>query len=181
MPISIWGELFDRIAENNVITLSNVSVRFYQCRRLESTYDSEIISIEPSDNEPDWPQIIKEYNNLIKSGDLSLKNPTVNNVNVQRYLKCNKRVNSIPGKKVIRCDYCSRAMCTSSCETSVHATLVIAHDKSTYELTMFNNLMIKYGDINTIPIQDVEEKILLTPIKSLTYNTKKIISNIDID
>ena len=181
LPISVWQEHIPSIDETKTMTITNVGVRFFKCKHLDVSRDSKISVLEEnvSDEEPDWKMLEGQYAELLKKGSSFLSSPKVMNAIVHVYKKCNnascnKKLTTIPGKQTARCLHCKRAMLLKDCIQSSHANVLFEHEGSTYDLTIFHDVLKAYfqGD----DVMDFEEKLLLLKDVKITYNNKKVVT-----
>ena len=96
--------------------------------------DETIITIDLNSGEypiDNWDEIQSHYD----EGMLPKKlvNPGIQYVFIYQYPICNKnacrwKLNTLPGMKAVRCDFCNRLMFISQCLESVHADVEVKCD-----------------------------------------------------
>ena len=185
LPISIWEEQLTAVKENEVLIITDVKPRFYLCKRLETSVNSKITVTKADDTDvtPDWDELKANYNQMLKKGSSVLVNPKVLSVIVNEYYKCNqaqcgKRLGVVPGKASTRCQYCKRLIDLEECEKSRHANVTFRDaEKSTYDLTIFTNVLNNFFE-GHLKVEDLEEKILFLKDVTVTFNSKKVVTEI---
>ena len=183
IPIAIWGNLISTMEENISLSFTDVTLKFFRCKKLETTHTTNISVCDdaPEIPTPDWQSLESNYKKDMKGSLSTIANPQVRNVVANIFYKCNsntcsKKLTITPGSTTVRCQYCSRVMLVSTCEKSVHADIEFKLDETTYHLTIFDNVLIK--TFPDLVLDDVEEHILLLNHFEVTFNAKKVITEI---
>ena len=180
MPITVWGQnLIGQIQEGKKVTISDVNVRFFIVRRLETAPGSELLAETELQGEVVWDDIVQEHNRETNTGIEVMKKPSLIKIAVQEYHtcandSCKKRLEVCPGVKSVKCRFCNYKMPVIRCKRSMHANVTFK-TTSTVEVTMFANMLNKYGDLEKITAPEMEDLIIEKDLADISYNKKKIV------
>ena len=191
-PMSVWEELID-IKENTWYLFSDVTIKHYEGKKLQTTPHSTAEEVK-LEEVVDWTLVPEE---LMAPGDSTAhrvsRNSTITSadvvsVGINLYPicvneKCARKVQILPGEKIVKCNNCLRKMLSSKCPCGLNCTLDVEADDAQITLTVFpTELGIFFQediiDTYTEKPDELEEKLLSLDNIDITYNKKNVITKI---
>lgn len=173
IKISIWGDLIDELLAEEVYMFKNVVIQHYNGIKISTTINTAL-EISGKHLDVDWENFIPDEHEVTVDSVLSCK--------VESFLccvnvNCGRKVVPFPGERCVSCLSCKRKMLVKRCCKKFNAEITISKtDDNQLTLTIFEKQLREL--IPCIELETLEENILHLDTFKLTYNTKKIVTNI---
>lgn len=192
-PISVWEYLVE-LKENTWYMLSEVIIKHYEGKRLQTTRGSIAKEIQVDlDRVVDWTMVPEVMFGPGNSAEQTLSRNVTMNCKIVSVLmntypicvnqKCAKKVQIVPGEKIVKCNSCFRKMLSGSCPCGLNCMVDVEGDGAQMSLTIFpselgelfgEDLIEQYSEKPEI----LEEKLLLLDNIVITYNKKNVVTKI---
>ena len=191
IPISILKDTIDLAEEGKYYKFINVAAKYFFGQKLYITDSTEVIILEEGDAPTiNWeaidlnpPQVTPK-----KATMMTLHSPDILSVKLNFYpicirSKCSKKITVLPGDEVVQCKDCGCSMLLEKCKCGFNGTIEFEHDSKEINLTVFADTLGKYLKEDVVEkykdCQDkLNEKILRMQNILITYNTKRVITEI---
>ena len=186
--LSMWEDLVE-LQDDQWYAISHVTTKQYNGLKLNTTRYSNTEDFE-SEEIIDWHTIpVEEYMN--DTTQHSAKKamvaccPDVNTVLINTYpvcisSKCGRKVNIVPGEKLVQCIWCSKRMLVAKCPLQLNCHIAISVDGRDRTLTIFAKELEEFLHKDILQeysstLNKLEIKLLEMENIDITNNSKNIV------
>ena len=182
IPITLWEKRITEVEENNCYQMTNICLKSYFGKTLQTMPQTRITEIIPSEFDVTWDDNDTEvFLNREKEGKASMFTtfscPEICCADILIYpicLSCNKKVTAIPSEILLTCSSCSKTMLASKCICGI----TINHNGKSQNITVLKEILEKFFEEDVIQKYKDETKPLMVKILNMTnvditVNTKK--------
>ena len=182
IPITVWEDHFQNIDEYTWYHFTRLNLKNYFGQKLSTTKSTSITKEDtdtpiPQLNDTEIDHYVNQTNSFQKKEEI-LCCPEISHVSLEIYFactnkECKRQVTKLPGKKIVTCIYCSRAMKSQKCDKMMNITLSF----DTIDLQLSQEIISKFLDLDVMQMcsndmDKLKETILFLENIDFTYNIK---------